>query len=88
MDFLRRFMAGRYGNDQLNAALLVLGLVLIVIEMVTWAGWGCLFWRCSSCATFVCFSRNIQARYAENQKFLRWWGPVSTRLHNAPHAVR
>ena len=39
MDFLRRFMAGRYGNDQLNAALLVLGLVLIVIEMVTGWGW-------------------------------------------------
>ena len=39
MDFLRRFMAGRYGNDQLNAALLVLGLVLIVVEMVTRWSW-------------------------------------------------
>ena len=39
MDFLRRFMAGRYGNDQLNAALLILGLVLIVIEMLTGWGW-------------------------------------------------
>ena len=32
---------------------------------------------------FRIFSRNIQARYAENQKFLRWWGPVSVKLRNA-----
>ena len=32
---------------------------------------------------FRMFSRNIQARYAENQKFLRWCGPVSNRLRNA-----
>ena len=56
MDFLRRFMAGRYGNDQLNAALLVLGLVLIVIEMVTGWGWmGMFILALLICATFVCF---------------------------------
>lgn len=84
MDFLRRFMAGRYGNDQLNAALLILGLVLIVIEMLTGWGWmGMFILALLILCYFRMFSRNIQARYAENQKFLRWWGPVQNRLRNA-----
>lgn len=84
MDFLRRFMAGRYGNDQLNAALLVLGLALIVIEMLTGWSWMSMFiLALLILCYFRMFSRNIQARYAENQKFLRWWGPVSNRLRNA-----
>ena len=29
------------------------------------------------------FSRNIQARYAENEKFMRWWRPVSNRIRGA-----
>ena len=37
MDFLRRFMAGRYGSDQLNNAFLLLACVLMVIEWVL--GW-------------------------------------------------
>ena len=82
MDFLRRFMAGRYGNDQLNAALLILGLVLIVIEMLTGWGWmGMFILALLILCYFRMFSRNIQARYEENQKFLRWWGPVQNRPH-------
>ena len=27
--------------------------------------------------------RNIQARYAENEKFMRWWRPVSNRIRGA-----
>ncbi len=84
MDFLRRFMAGRYGNDQLNAALLVLGLVLIVVEMVTRWSWMGIFILALLCLCyFRMLSRNIPARYAENQKFLRWWGPLANRLRNA-----
>ena len=84
MNFLRRFMAGRYGSDQLNNALLLLAIVLMVIEWVMKWNWMSMF----SLALFILcyfrmFSRNIQARYAENQKFLQKWGPVSRRLHNA-----
>ena len=34
MDFFRRFMAGRYGSDQLNNALLLLGIALIIVSIV------------------------------------------------------
>nr|WP_297179259.1 hypothetical protein [uncultured Agathobaculum sp.] len=84
MNFLRRFMAGRYGGDQLNNALLVLSLLLILLERFT-------HWRWMTIPVLVLlvlcyfrvFSRNIQARYAENQRFLRWWGQIGVRLRNA-----
>ena len=83
MDFLRRFMAGRYGSDQLNNALLLLGLVLIVVEWISRWRWVSLFvLALLILCYFRMFSRNIQARYAENQWFLRRWGPVSNRLRN------
>lgn len=84
MNFLRRFMMGRYGNDQLNNALLLLGIALLVIEWITRWRWMSMFiLALLILCYFRMFSRNIQARYAENQKFLQWWGPISMRLHNA-----
>ena len=84
MDFLRRLMAGRYGSDQLNTALLVLGLVLIALQMVTgWRWMGIAILILLLLCYFRMFSRNIRARYAENQVFLRWWGPVLARLRGA-----
>ena len=83
MDFLRRFMAGRYGSDQLNNALLLLGLVLIVVEWISRWRWVGIFVLALLILCYIrMFSRNIQARYAENQWFLRRWGPVSNRLRN------
>ena len=84
MNFLRRFMAGRYGSDQLNNALLLLAIVIMVIEWVMKWNWMSMFiLALFILCYFRMFSRNIQARYAENQKFLQKWGPVSRRLHNA-----
>ena len=84
MDFLRRMMAGRYGSDQLNNALLLIGLVLLVIEWITgWRWMSAFVLALLLLCYFRMFSRNIQVRYAENQRFLRWWGPIGTRLHNA-----
>lgn len=83
MDFLRRFMAGRYGSDQLNNALLLLGLVLIIVEWISRWRWVSIFvLALLILCYFRMFSRNIQARYAENQWFLRRWGPISNRLRN------
>ncbi len=84
MNFLRRFMAGRYGSDQLNNALLLLAIVLMVIEWVMKWNWMSMFiLALFILCYFRMFSCNIQARYAENQKFLQKWEPVSRRLHNA-----
>lgn len=84
MNFLRRFMAGRYGSDQLNNALLILGVVAILLEWLT--HWGVLSFVILALLIlcyFRMFSRNIQARYAENQKFMKFWWPISQRFHDA-----
>ena len=84
MDFFRRFMAGRYGSDQLNNALLILGIALIIVARILGWAWMNVFILALLCLCyFRMFSRNIQARYAENEKFMRWWRPVSNRIRGA-----
>lgn len=84
MNFLRRFMMGRYGNDALNSAFLALGLALILVEWLTrWNWMSILILALLILCYFRMFSRNISARYAENQKFLQWWMPMRQRLAGA-----
>ena len=75
-----RFMYGRYGPDQLNTALLVLGAVLAVLGMITSLplltvlsyvplGW----------LLFRMFSRNHNRRRLENQKFLQFFARLKDR---------
>ncbi len=84
MNFLRRMMVGRYGSDQLNSALLVVSLVLLLLQWLTrWRWMSILVLVLLALCYFRLFSRNIQARYAENQRFLQWWRPVRQKLQNA-----
>ena len=74
MNWFRRFMYGRYGSDPLNTALLLLALVLMLVgELVSFR----ILVLCAVALLVLCyfrmFSRNISARYAENQKFMGWW---------------
>lgn len=76
MQKLQRFMMGRYGGDQLNVALLILGIVFTLLGSLfffpLWFVGDALYvW-----AIFRTFSRNIPARQRENQAFWRVWGPV------------
>ena len=72
---LRNFMAGRYGTDRLNMAILGAGLVASLLSMIIrvaplnlilWAlSYGLMIW--AICRTL---SRNTYKRYQENRKFL------------------
>ena len=78
---LARFMAGRYGNDQLNRFLFgvyfAIWMVSLFFRGLVWGWvftlvlWGVLGWL-----LFRTLSRNFPARQAENQRFLRWWTPT------------
>jgi uncharacterized paraquat-inducible protein A len=68
-----KFMQGRYGVDSLSRFIAVVMLILIVLNwfvripfcnIITMAALIVLYFRM--------FSRNIQKRYAENQKFLQF----------------
>ncbi len=83
---MRRFMAGRYGTDKLNTAILVAGVVLCILclfvrsplvsLLLTTASYGLMFW-----AIFRSFSRNTYKRYQENRRFLLLLDRIKDREH-------
>jgi ribosomal protein S27E len=85
MDWLRRFslwmnrvMAGRYGADQLTFALLIAyGVLILIARFIS-------FYFLSLAALLIlvwCFyrmlSRNLSARWRENERFLKFWRSVA-----------
>lgn len=72
------FMMGRYGVDDLNKHLLYLVFILIVISMLT--GVNALVYinyLILAIILFRMFSRNINKRYAEEQKYEEIISPVT-----------
>ena len=79
---LQRFMIGRYGADELAKAQSIAALVLLFLSM--FSRLGIFYWLAIVLmiySTWRMFSKNISARYAENQKYLalenrlrRFWG--------------
>ena len=74
MERLRRFMQGRYGNDQLNMFLIICGCVLTLILSLFVPG---RFYYLRSIGTvfyiialFRSFSKNCDKRRSENAKFM------------------
>lgn len=70
-----RFMMGRYGVDDLARVTSISALVFLIISM--FSGFlpvlGIFYWLALALIIYNCFrmlSRNVQKRYAENQKFL------------------
>lgn len=70
---LQRFMAGRYGADQLNKMLFGISMVFLLISIFSRLT---IFYAIAiavlAYAYFRMFSRNIGKRYEENQRFLNW----------------
>ena len=82
----QRFMAGRYGTDRLNMAILGVGLAACLISaffknalinlLFTAISYGLMIW-----AIFRSLSRNTYKRYQENRKFLQFFDRVRDRDH-------
>lgn len=69
-DFFQRMMRGRYGTDDLGKATLIVSCILYVISAIT--EWMILYYLGFIAMVYTiyrCFSKNINARYLENQKF-------------------
>ena len=83
---LRNFMAGRYGTDRLNMAILCVGLVASLLSvLIKFApvnlvlfvlSYGMMFW-----AIFRTLSRNTYKRYQENRKYMRFLERIKDREH-------
>ena len=83
---LTRFMAGRYGNDKLNNAILGVGVAACLINIfihvpivnliLTILSYGMLFW-----SVFRTLSRNTYKRYQENRRYLRLLDQLRDKDH-------
>ena len=82
-NWFRNFMMGRYGPDQLSLLTLALSFIFNLL--------GGIFnlWPLSILAyllliltIFRFLSRNILKRRAENDKFIKYWWPLRTKLQN------
>lgn len=79
---LARFMAGRYGNDQLNRFLFWVYFAIWMLSLFfRGLAWGWIFalilWGILGWLLYRTLSRNIPARQAENERFLRRWLPIT-----------
>ncbi len=85
MNWLRRFMYGRYGTDQLSMFLFVCYILLFLLEMflkntVAAPILMTLSYLIIFLYFFRCLSRNIYRRQAENQRFLRMIHPFKNYI--------
>lgn len=82
LNWLRNFMMGRYGLDQMNIGILIGMMACTLLSSLTGffplylmgillMGW----------AIFRTLSRNTSARMKENQKFLVFWEAVKREWH-------
>ena len=70
-DRIRRFMMGRYGNDQLNQFLVVIAVLMLLLNLILHIS---VFYFIALALIllmyFRMFSKNLNARNAENMKYL------------------
>ena len=83
---LTRFMAGRYGTDKLNSAILWTGVIVVAIAVFVQAPLPNLLlhmlaYVLMGIALFRTFSRQTYKRYQENRKFLMLIDRVKDREH-------
>ena len=89
MNWLRSCMMCRYGPDQLYIALVITSAVFLILASLT--GWlGLLFF---SLLLFIygyfrVLSRNIYKRSLENQKFLRLWSPIQSKVKQSFNRIK
>ena len=75
-NWLRNFMAGRYGPDQLYVACFITAIVLGLLSNFCGLWMSLLSYLLLFYALFRMLSRNISKRRRENDKFLKFWWPV------------
>lgn len=81
MNWIRNFMFGRYGNDELNMALVIASIILTVLSNLTRS----LLIHYLSYIPLIYFvyrmlSKDIVARQRENYKFLPFWNKSIVEL--------
>ncbi len=78
---MERFMRGRNGQDSLCMSLYVIALALILLSVLLPVRlFSLLALAAMGYSIFRCYSRNLEKRRAENEKWLRLTAPVRRKL--------
>ena len=81
MNWLKRFMAGRYGADQLSLALLILSIVLTLIAQIARVPLlAAISYIPLALCIFRMLSRNVNRRSMKNYKFSMLISPLYARF--------
>ena len=74
-------MAGRYGPDQFNIALIIAAVVVgLVADVTRFLPLTVVSYALIIYAFVRLLSRNFEKRRRENDKFLRYWWPIRQKL--------
>ena len=88
-NFLYRFMTGRYGPDHLGIAMIILSFVLsISYAFLGYMPLLFISYFVFGLTIFRMLSRNINRRRTENDKFIRYWWPVKTKIKNIIRRIK
>lgn len=89
MNWLNKFMFGRYGGDQLSIWLLILSIILTAIGRITGIS---LLMTISYIPLFITFyrvfSKDIQKRRMENYKFAMFLSPIYSKLKKLQSRIK
>jgi len=74
-------MIGRYGPDHLGVAMVLFSLLISLLHGITrFTPLMYLAYIILALAVFRMLSRNILRRRTENDKFIRYWWPIRTKV--------
>ena len=83
MNWLRKFMLGRRGVDQLSMTLMGISIFLSILSIfVNSQILYILYMVTIAIAIYRMFSKNLTKRYQENIKFLNMWNSIKRKINN------
>ena len=89
MNWLKKFMVGRYGGDQLSIVLIVVNLLTSILARFSNIKiLSVLNLTISILVLYRIFSKNISKRYQENMKFLNVWNPIKNKTINKIRRIK
>ena len=78
---MRKLLNGRYGPDHLGVALIILSfLISLLYAILGYMLVLFLSYFIFATVLFRMFSYNTRRRQKENDKFIRYWWPIRTRV--------
>ena len=81
MNWLRRFMQGRYGADELSFAFIILFIILNIVSLIVPSFIvSVIYIILFAFFLYRMLSRNIAARQKENYFFLKLYNPLKNRI--------